>query len=113
MSQTNAAQQPLQVEAAARIIFGAMSNQYVGAWRDAQNAARELLSNALAPAWQDISNAPLDGSPVDLWRDGERLIGFSWNVERKCWQKKVGYPAKTVVLTEPPTHWMPVPPAAV
>ncbi len=67
----------------------------------------------MSSSWQVLSSAPLDGTPVDLWRDGERLLEFRWNVDQKRWEKKVGYPARTIVLTDAPTHWMPVPPAAV
>ncbi|MFC5505311.1 hypothetical protein [Bosea massiliensis] len=101
-----------RTDAIARIIFAAITSGSASAWQDSLNAARTIQAASL-PSWRDIASAPLDGTPVDLWRDGERLIEFHWNVDQRRWEKKVGYPAKTIVLTQAPTHWMPVPPAAV
>lgn len=111
MLQDTAAPPTGQTAAIAEIIFAALDKQ-PGSWNDAVSAANAILTASLSP-WRDIATAPLDGTPVDLWRDGERLLEFHWNVDQKRWEKKVGYPATTIVLTEPPTHWMPVPPAAV
>lgn len=110
MSQDTAGPSAGQTHAIAEIIFSALGRQH-GSWNDALNAAVAIQAASL-PSWRDIASAPLDGTPVDLWRDGERLIEFHWNVDQKRWEKKVGYPTKTIVLTTPPTHWMPVPPAA-
>ena len=111
MSQNTATQPSSYTTALAQIIFDAIGQDYVGAWRDALKAANDLQAASLAP-WRDIGRAPLDGTVVDLWRDGERLLDFSWSVDQQRWEKKVGYPTRTIVLTTPPTHWMPVPPAA-
>ncbi len=111
MSQVTAALPAGQTHTIAEIIFAALGKQ-PGSWDDALSAASAIQAASL-PAWLDIASAPLDGTPVDLWRDGERLIEFHWNVDQKRWEKKVGYPARTIVLTEAPTHWMTVPPAAV
>ncbi|MEZ2410748.1 hypothetical protein AB6806_28550 [Bosea sp. RCC_152_1] len=91
---------------------GAMTDIHgkpMGAWRDALKAANDLQAASLAP-WRDIASAPLDGTVIGLSRDGERLLDFSWSVEQQRWEKKVGYPTRTIVLTTAPTHWMPVPP---
>jgi hypothetical protein len=112
MSQDTVVPVDARTDAIAHIIFRAMKVKYFGSWRDAKKVATQIQSASL-PSWRDIASAPLDGTPVDLWRDGERLIEFHWNVDQKRWEKKVGYPARTIVLTEAPTHWMPVPPAAV
>ncbi len=85
--------------------------QPLGAWRHALKAAKGLQDASLAP-WRDIGSAPTDGTPVDLWRDGERMTEFHWNAGMARWEKQVGYPARTIALTATPTHWMPVPPAA-
>jgi len=93
---------------------GAMTDikgQPMGAWRNALQAATDLQEASLAP-WRDIARAPTDGTPVDLWRDGERMTDFHWNAGMARWEKQVGYPARTIALTATPTHWMPVPPAA-
>lgn len=113
MSRDTAVQVDVRTDAIARIIFQVMRVKYFGSWRDARKVATQIQSSSLPSLWLDIATAPLDGTPVDLWRDGERLLEFHWNVDQKRWEKKVGYPATTIVLTEPPTHWMPVPPAAV
>lgn len=58
--------------------------------------------------WQPIETAPKDGSPVDLWRNGERLIDFSWRSGPVSgWTKEHGYPRVTTILTAQPSHWMP------
>lgn len=122
MSQETPVQPTGQTVAIAQIIYAAFGydpagamisprGQPLGAWRNALKAANDLQEGPLAP-WRDIASAPLDGTVVDLWRDGERLLEFSWNVEQQRWEKKVGYPTRTAVLTTAPTHWMPVPPAA-
>lgn len=112
MSQDTAVQTDARTDAIAQIIFATINCNYTGAWRDSLNAAKAIEAASL-PTWRDIASAPRDGTVVDLWRDGERLLDFSWSVEQQRWEKKVGYPTRTIVLTTPPTHWMPVPPAAV
>lgn len=117
MSQDTAAQPASHTLAMAQTIYAAFGydpagavtsprGQPMGAWRHALKAANDLHAASLAP-WPDIASAPLDGTVVDLSRDGERLLDFSWNAEHLRWEKKVGYPTRTIVLTTPPTHWMP------
>lgn len=116
---TNATSQTLAMAQIIHAAFGydpagavtSPKGQPLGAWRHALKAAKGLQEASLSP-WREIASAPLDGTVVDLWRDGERLLDFSWSVEQRRWEKKVGYPTRTIVLTTPPTHWMPVPPAA-
>lgn len=59
--------------------------------------------------WRPIDTAPLDGTEVDLWRDGERLTNWRFNARRHGWSQEVGYPVVTVYLIKQPSHWMPVP----
>lgn len=81
--------------------------------RDAIRWIKELLSyraeaDATMRGWSLIDTAPV-GTPVDLWREGERLTDFTFDGSR--WSKPVGWPVRIVVLTKPPTHWRPVPTA--
>lgn len=70
------------------------------------------LAEALKCAsWQPAAEAPRDGTVVDLWRDGERLIGYRWSDKHKSWIKEHGYPVSTNVLTKQPSHFMLPPPA--
>lgn len=72
-----------------------------------------------AREWQDISTAPKDGTPVDLWginhlhyaKAGKRVVNVRWGPvrdwmggERDDWQHGFGEDFE-------PTHWMPLPPA--
>ena len=67
--------------------------------------------------WQDISTAPRDGTPVDLWgrnhlrydKKGERICNVKWGVvrnlfggEREDWQHGRGEDFE-------PTHYMLIP----
>ncbi|ATC25181.1 ead/Ea22-like family protein [Caulobacter vibrioides] len=68
-----------------------------------------LLDN-IERAWIPIAMAPRDGTEVDLWRDGERLIGYGWSERHRSWVREHGYPTVTNVLTKQPTHFMFAPP---
>jgi len=57
--------------------------------------------------WLPIAEHDGSSDPVDVWRDGERFTDFSLVNGR--WQRKVGYPTVTQVLTTPPTHFLCVP----
>lgn len=61
--------------------------------------------------WRPIAEHDGSEGPFDLWRDGERLTDFRWRTRglAPCWQKEVGYPSRTLILTEQPSHFMPVP----
>jgi hypothetical protein len=72
-------------------------------------AAEVIEAAASVLLWRPIDCAPLDGTVVDLWRDGERLTGWWWSQTRKTWITHSGFPVVTVCLTSPPTHWMPQP----
>ncbi|TCS14575.1 hypothetical protein [Caulobacter sp. BK020] len=73
------------------------------------------LVNALEDAqvaWRTIDSAPQDGTVIDLWRDGERLVGYWWSQTHKTWITQAGLLAVvTICLTSEPSHWMLPPPA--
>lgn len=60
-----------------------------------------------ALGWRPIAEHDGSSDPVDVWRDGERFIDFALINGR--WQREVGYPSVTQVLTTPPTHFLSVP----
>lgn len=71
---------------------------------------RHIAQAAIAAiGWQAIDSAP-SSVVVDLFRDGERLVGFQFDPVREHWWRYYGYPAVTQILTKPPTHWMAPPP---
>lgn len=65
----------------------------------------------IAPAeWNgDMGTAPRDGTPVDLWAGGKRMIDYSFVGGQWCRLK--GTPAKWAPLRSTPTHWRPTPPS--
>lgn len=65
---------------------------------------RALAAERLELGWQPIEDHDGSDTPVDLWRDGERLIDFSFG--KRGWTKTHGYPAVTTVLGSPPSHFM-------
>jgi len=66
-----------------------------------------MEAERLAHGWRPIEDHPGHQDPVDLLRDGERLIEFQLIKGR--WQKTHGYSAVTTVLTRPPSHFMSLP----
>ncbi len=54
-------------------------------------------------AWQTIDTAPTDGTVVDIWAEGERVID-AW-FQKGDWLTSDG----EWVSQHEPTHWMPVP----
>jgi hypothetical protein len=74
-------------------------------WVEATQPER-LLPLLAQACWQTIDKAPRDGTEVDLWRDGRRLVGYWWDINRQAWITEYGYPVVTNVLTKPPTHFM-------
>jgi hypothetical protein len=58
--------------------------------------------------WQPIETAPKDGTPVDLWRDGERLTNYR---RMDLGRGNVFYDPIDVGVccVRDATHWMPLP----
>lgn len=54
--------------------------------------------------WRDISTAPKDGTYIDLWWRGQRVVNCSWWEVGQCWIRR----ADTVNYIDP-SHWMPIP----
>lgn len=61
-------------------------------------------SRPLIAGWREIAEAPRDGTPCDLWMNGQRWTDFRW--KGKSWQREEGYPAVTRRLLATPTHFM-------
>lgn len=92
---------------------------------DARNTSGESPSNAevVVPAspspnpnseWQDISTAPNDGTPVDLWVrhiDGhERREANMVLVDKQVWKRALGpVLMSNLEAVNTPTHWRPLP----
>jgi hypothetical protein len=54
--------------------------------------------------WQPIETAPLDGTVVDVWNDGERVID-AWFHDGRWLTSDVEWTSELE-----PTYWMPIPP---
>lgn len=84
-------------------------------WHDGHKSkfSDDLRAALKGYLWEPIADAPQDGTVLDLWRDGERLIGYRWSERHNSWIKEHGYPVTTNVLTKQPTHFMlpPSPPS--
>lgn len=99
-------------------LLTALSGHMVPGYDPRVDLIREALSRRpdapSAGEWMPIETAPKDGTKVDLWRDGERLIDWRWDEGSGGWSFTYGYPVATAYLTKPPTHWRlpPAPPQA-
>jgi hypothetical protein len=61
-------------------------------------------------SWQPIETAPKDGTPVDLWYEGERLTNYSW--EQLSPDNGFFSPNRSGVCgVRNASHWMPIPEA--
>lgn len=58
--------------------------------------------------WQPIETVPRDGSLIDVLRDGIRYTDCHVDQHGR-FVRKQDYPAVTMLLGDPPTHWMPRP----
>lgn len=86
-------------------------------------ARAALTQPSAAAGWRDIATAPRNGTPVDLWGDGERYPDCFWgNTDHTCgeagqycdsdWHSEEPgwvYSCINVMLWVKPTHWMPPP----
>jgi len=89
------------------VIAGNRHEEHTANARWIEATQPERLLPLLAQAhWQTIDKAPLDGTEVDLWRNGQRLVGYWWDIKRQAWVTEYGYPVVTNVLTSPPSHFM-------
>ena len=73
--------------------------------------------------WRTMDTAPKDGTLIDVWAGGRRVVDVRWEPEDyakgRCWAEAFptargmagsdGFPA---YLYPQPTHWMPTPPEA-
>jgi hypothetical protein len=107
-----------EIKAAARAIFyakfptGDWSRDVYGAAKKEYYSAARAALNAV-PRWRPISEAPKDGTPVDLWCDGRRWTDMEWNSTSPsnpdgAW-KPEGASWKEELSWMRPTHWMPLP----
>lgn len=70
-------------------------------------ARADALATGIREAWRTMASAPLDGSPVDLWADGERYPDHYWSEPHSAWcvQRWMGKHEIVIVRTITPTHW--------
>lgn len=70
-----------------------------------------LVWQELQPQWQPIETAPIDGTVVDLWVNGERNPACAWK-NNKGWCFRLYYTDGTGYgwhkIKGSPTHWMPI-----
>ena len=92
-----------QIEAARDAYINCDGNSY--------EAFEAAIAAAEAAGWEPIETAPKDGTPVDLWCQGQFRSGREtdcWFSDGKWWQyNDLGQDCRDEV--DNATHWRPVP----
>ena len=73
----------------------------------------KAAGRAEASAWKPISEAPKDGTPIDLWQNGERITDAYWSDVQDGWCVDGTYGREEptpLAIIPAPTHFMRLPP---
>lgn len=68
-----------------------------------------MVKGEIFMVWMKASTAPLDGTIVDLWFEGEGRVADCWfGKDRNVigWRTKEGYPVQERLFLSSPKYWM-------